>query len=281
MKNTKEYIKVKDEFLSKEVFSLAIDEAAEMLLTLPKPKQDRLAFYYDTPNYISHTNKAKGLFSKIYFFSRKVMLSVKLRMISRLFLKPGLALDVGSGTGVFLNALKKSGWKVKGLEPNKIAKERAQKMGIDHLISLKKLDGIQQDLITFWHSLEHVYSLKETIDEVEKTLKPGGVLIVACPNYTSLDAKYYKKNWAAWDVPRHLRHFSPTSLELLLGPKGFTQIKKRPLFLDAFYVSILSEKSMGHRFSFVRGLAVGLISNLVGCLTNNYSSQVYVLKKHV
>ena len=281
MKKQKKIFKVKDHFLSNEFFSLTYDQNTAMFVTSPKPDEDKMESYYQSSRYLSHQKTGNDFFSKAYFFSRQLTTSLKTRMISSLFSKPGKVLDVGSGTGELLTALKNEGWNVKGIEPNKAAKQTALDKGISHEHSLGEVEKNSLDLVVFWHSLEHLYDLNNTLNEVKKILKPTGILMVACPNHESWDAKYYGNFWAAWDVPRHLQHFSPISLERLLGPKGFTQIKKYPLFLDAFYVSILSEKSMGHRFSFVRGLVIGLISNLVGCLTNNYSSQVYVFKKHV
>ena len=199
-------------------------------------------------------------------------------MISSLFLKPGKVLDVGSGTGELLAALKNQGWKVKGIEPNNAAKESATKLGISHEHSLDDVEKNSQDLVVFWHSLEHVYDLQNTLKKVKKILKPSGILMVACPNYESWDAKYYGNSWAAWDVPRHLSHFSSKSLNIILKPQGFKIVRKSPLFLDAIYVSILSEKINKNTLAFLKGLIVGLVSNLAGFFTKKYSSHVYFFK---
>ena len=207
------------------------------------------------------------------------MLFFKTRIVARLFYNPGKALDVGSGTGDFLLALKTKGWDVVGVEPAKLARREASKLGIQHVKDIKNCDSQEFDLVTFWHSLEHVYSLNETLASTAMALKKGGQLIIACPNYKSWDAKYYKKNWAAWDVPRHLRHFSPKSLRAVLEPMGFEQTKAMPLLLDSFYISILSEKIKESRTPFLKGVVFGMISNLNGLFYKNFSSQAYIFRK--
>lgn len=279
MKKTKEYIKVKDNFLSNENFTLLLNEFNEVLCTSPKPSEENLSEYYSSPQYLSHKTSGSSLFTKIYFVSRKFMVFSKTQLISGLCPCPGQMVDVGSGTGDFLRALNNNGWNAVGIEPSPTARKIAENANVLHISCLKDLKDTTQDVITFWHSLEHVYDLEETLNQAKRVLKTKGYLIVACPNYMSWDAKYYKKNWAAWDVPRHLRHFSPNSLNLILRKKNFVQTKKRPLFLDAFYVSILSEKIKKNRFWFLKGILIGLISNFAALFSNNYSSQIYVFQK--
>jgi len=279
MKKEKFNYKIKDHFLSKEVFSLALDRDSEILRTRPKPALADLPNYYDSKEYLSHQKKGETFLSKIYFVSKKIMLFFKTRIVTRLFYNPGKALDVGSGTGDFLLALKTKGWDVVGVEPAKLARREASKLGIQHVKDIKNCDSQEFDLVTFWHSLEHVYSLNETLASTAMALKKGGQLIIACPNYKSWDAKYYKKNWAAWDVPRHLRHFSPKSLRAVLEPMGFEQTKAMPLLLDSFYISILSEKIKESRTPFLKGVVFGMISNLNGLFYKNFSSQAYIFRK--
>ena len=279
MKKIKEYIKVKDSFYSNENFTLFLNESNEVLYTSPKPSERKLSEYYSSSQYLSHKNSGSTIFSKIYFISRSCMVFLKKELISGLCPQPGRIVDVGSGTGDFLSAQKKIGWITLGIEPSLKAREIAEKLNVSHVSSLKELEERTQDVITFWHSLEHVYDLDETLNQAKRVLKNKGYLIVACPNYTSWDAKYYRKNWAAWDVPRHLRHFSPNSLNLILNKEGFSQVQKKPLFLDAFYVSILSEKIQKNTFGFLKGILIGLVSNMIGFVSTNYSSHIYVFEK--
>ena len=279
MKNEKFKYRIKDHFLSHEFFSLELDPSTEILKTKPKPSLKDLPGYYDSKEYLSHQKKGETLFSKSYFFAKKCMLLFKSRMISGLFHNPGKALDVGSGTGDFLLVLKNKGWEVVGIEPADLARNEANKRGLRHIKDIKNCKPEEFDLITFWHSLEHVYSLKETIKNLVVTLKKEGTLIVACPNYKSWEAQHYKSRWAAWDVPRHLRHFSPKSLRLILEPLGLEQTKIKPLPLDSFYISMLSEKNKKSRTPFFKGIMIGAASNLIGFFSNNFSSQIYVFRK--
>lgn len=280
MKKQEKTFRVKDHFLSNEFFSLTYVQNTAMFVTSPKPDEDKMASYYESSRYLSHQKTGNDFFSKAYFFSRQFTTSLKIRMISSLFSKPGKVLDVGSGTGELLTALKNKGWNVKGIEPNKAAKQTAFDKGISHEHSLGEVEKNSLDLVVFWHSLEHVYALNNTLNEVKKILKPTGILMVACPNHESWDAKYYGNFWAAWDVPRHLSHFSSKSLNIILKPQGFKLVRKSPLFLDAIYVSILSEKIKKGKLVFLKGLIVGVVSNLAGFFTKNYSSHVYFFKNN-
>ena len=271
--------KVKDHFFSQEEFFLELEKNTGILKTQPKPALKNIQSYYGSNQYLSHKTKGKTFFSKCYFVSKQIMMLFKNRIITKCFYKPGRALDVGSGTGDFMFALKKKGWDVIGIEPAELARKKAAALGLSHVESIKKCSPLEFDLITFWHSLEHVYNFKETIKATVSALKSGGHLIVACPNYTAWDAKYYKNNWAAWDVPRHLRHFSPQSLKLVLEPEGLEQINVKPMLLDALYISILSEKIKNSRASFLKGIFFGIISNFIGLFANNFSSQIYIFKK--
>ena len=281
MKKEKAKHKIKDHFLSQEVFLLELEKNTEILKTEPKPARDKLLSYYDSNDYLSHQKHGTTFFVKSYFVSKKIMLFFKKRIVSKLFYRPGKVLDVGSGTGDFLFALKKNGWDAAGVEPAKQARESAKALGVHHFESIKKCCSQEFDLITFWHSLEHVYALNETIKDTVAALKKGGRLIIACPNYTSWDAKYYKKSWAAWDVPRHLWHFSPKSLRIVLEPMGLEQTDVKPMFLDALYISILSEKIKKSKMPIFKGIFFGIISNLSGLFRGNFSSQIYIFRKKI
>ncbi len=274
----KVYIKVKDRLTSDKTFSVVKDSSKTYLLTRPKPTAKEMQEYYSSKNYDSHKTKARTFFDWVYVLSRKIMLKSKGRLIKKLFTKPGRVLDIGSGTGEFLFYMQKLGWHASGYEVSKRAKELTVNAGsyfdIDSLG-----DRCQFDLITFWHSLEHVYDFKKSISKISPTLIKGGYVIIACPNYNSWDALYYKENWAAWDVPRHLRHFSKKSLNHELARFGFVEVFQKPLFLDSIYVSILSEKILNSKMPFLKGLLFGLISNAMGMVTKNFSSHIYVFKK--
>jgi hypothetical protein len=113
---------------------------------------------------------------------------------------------------------------------------------------------------------------------VKTLLKPNGVFIVAVPNSNSWDAQHYGKFWAAYDVPRHLYHFTDVTLKKLVSKHGFTIMKLLPQKLDAFYVSMLSEKYRTGKTNYLKSVILGLWSNVqAGKQKRGYSSQIFVL----
>jgi len=132
-----------------------------------------------------------------------------------------------------------------------------------------------------WHVLEHVHALKPYLNQCLKSLKQNGRLIIAVPNYTSFDAKYYKKYWAAYDLPRHLYHFSPTSMATLLSEIGFEIVTIKPMWYDSFYVSLLSEKyKKSGKLGLMLAIIIGGISNFITLFdASKASSIIYEIKK--
>jgi hypothetical protein len=102
---------------------------------------------------------------------------------------------------------------------------------------------------------------------------------VAVPNYKSYDATHYKEFWAAYDVPRHLWHFSEKSISHIFGEHDFDLVKTLPLIFDSFYVSLLSEKYMTGKSNLISGFLTGLTSNIKARHTGEFSSKIYLLKK--
>jgi 2-polyprenyl-3-methyl-5-hydroxy-6-metoxy-1,4-benzoquinol methylase len=249
-----------------------------MLITSPKPATENLSKYYESEEYISHTDSKKGIVSYLYQTVKKRALQKKVALINSLNNGAGTLLDIGAGTGDFLKQAKEVNWKVSGVEPNEGAKKLAEEKGINLQESINDLNGKTFDVITMWHVLEHVPNLEETISTIEKLLKPGGTLIIAVPNYKSFDANHYKEHWAAYDVPRHLWHFSQTSMQKLFS-KNLQLLKTKPMIFDSFYVSLLSEKNKTGKQNLIKAFFVGLKSNLSAWKTKEYSSLIYCFKK--
>ena len=249
-----------------------------MLMTNPQPREEMLAKYYDSDEYISHTDKSRGLLAVLYKWVKKYSLSKKLQLITGLNNGAGNLLDVGAGTGDFLKLAKEYKWIVEGVEVNESARKRSEDKGVFLAKTIEAISKKQFDVVTLWHVLEHLPNLDETIEQLETLVKPGGVLIIAVPNFKSYDAKYYKEFWAAYDTPRHLWHFSRNSMRRLFS-KDMTLIKVKPMIFDSFYVSLLSEKyKTGKTFS-LKGIFVGFWSNLAALQTKEHSSLIYCYKK--
>ena len=208
------------------------------------------------------------------------MLNRKLRWIEKEKVQPGRILDIGAGTGDFLARAEKKGWEISGVEPSAGARELASKKGILLADNSEGFPSDSFDVITLWHVLEHVPNLEKQIQELDRLLKKDGILIVAVPNFKSFDAYKYKNEWAGFDVPRHLWHFSRNSIERIFTEFSFELVKVEPLKFDSYYVSLLSENNSGKNpFGFVKGLFNGLLSNSIARKTKEYSSVVYFLQK--
>lgn len=274
------YLNPKDHLVSGEFFELHLRPNG-VLQTVPSPTEEELPAYYKSERYISHTNTKKTLLEYLYHLVRSYTITRKTALISKLVNPKGSLLDVGCGTGVFLKSAQKKGWEIYGIEPNPKARQEAiAKVGLKVFDTANTLNLTDHcfDVITLWHVLEHVSDPKEYILSLSKHLKPGGFIIIAAPNHQSYDAKHYKSYWAAYDVPRHLWHFSKDSIRLFLSDIGFTVLRSIPMYFDAFYISLLSEKYKRNKSSYFRAFIVGLISNTKAIVSGNFSSLIYIVK---
>lgn len=276
--NKKHFLTVKDYSVSKEIFDLYYDQTFDMLITFPQPKLENLDKYYESEDYISHTDNKRSLFEKLYHFVRGIALKNKLNLINSLQPNKGKILDIGAGTGDFLSVAKKDGWKTIGVEPSGKAKSIAMSKGITFVEQTSELENNSFDVISMWHVLEHVPDLDSQIKELKRLLKPEGVLIVAVPNFKCFDAKHYGKFWAAYDVPIHFWHFSKTAIKLLFEKEEMKLEKVLPMKFDSFYVSLLSEKYKSGKMNFIRAFLIGLQSNWYAKKNIEYSSHIYVIK---
>ncbi|WP_298364929.1 class I SAM-dependent methyltransferase [uncultured Lutibacter sp.] len=277
------YLALKDYSVSGEKFELLVNSELEMLETSPKPSLDKLPGYYESEEYISHTDSRKGVTDKLYQFVKSHALKNKLKLINSFKTSNKNLLDIGCGTGDFLITCLTNEWNVVGVEPNKNARELTNsKLDKNNLATIFKdvneLTSQKFDVITMWHVLEHVPNLDEYILKLKQLLKPNGVLVVAVPNFKSFDAIYYKQFWAAFDVPRHLWHFSRKSISLLFKKYNLIVEKVLPMYFDSFYVSLLSEKYKTGKSNLVKAFIVGLRSNLKAISTKEYSSLIYIIK---
>lgn len=274
----KSYITVKDFSVSGESFSLLLNEEYQILKTYPQPTLDKLGSYYEFEDYISHTDGKRTLFEKMYHFIKRKAIRDKVKLINSYQPLKGRILDIGAGTGDFLLECKNQNWDILGIEPNDKAKGIALGKGIKFGDTIEKLESNSFDVITMWHVLEHVPDVEHQVAELKRLLKPSGTIIIAVPNFKSYDAKYYKEFWAAYDVPRHLWHFSKTAIEKLFDKQNMNLEDIKPMWFDSFYVSLLSEKYKSGKMNFISGFFIGFISNISAFFKNEFSSHIYVLK---
>jgi 2-polyprenyl-3-methyl-5-hydroxy-6-metoxy-1,4-benzoquinol methylase len=275
-----------DHFISGESFTIARCNRCGFLFTQDYPSENDMYRYYESDNYISHSDTSEGTINKIYHLIRQLMLVRKRRIINRLTgLKSGNLLDVGSGTGHFASMMKKSGWTVKGIEISEKARNAsAATFDLDIIDpgKISELEANSFDCVTMWHVLEHFHDPYRYISDIITLLKPGAICLVALPNSSSFDANYYKQIWAAFDVPRHLWHFDPVTFNEFSVKSGL-QVEHRLLLpFDVFYISVLSEKYKGSPMPFITGIGRALWFSLLTLFKRNRgSSVIYVLKKPV
>jgi len=258
------------------LYQVKLNKEFDMLVTTPVPKN--LGEYYKSEDYISHTDAKDSLFDKAYHFVKTITLKRKLKLINSLSQTSKTILDVGAGTGEFLKVCQDNSWEVFGTEPDLDARKIAKNKGINLQENLSKINSQKFDIITLWHVLEHVENLQEYIKSLKELLKVDGKIIIAVPNYKSFDATSYNEFWAAFDVPRHLWHFSQTSISKLFNKENMVVEKTLPMKFDSFYVSLLSEKYKHGKMKLLSAFRKGLLSNLKAKNTGDYSSLIYIIK---
>ena len=274
------FISGKDYFLTGEKFEIVKCRECGFRFTNPRPKAEELGKYYESAQYISHSDTRKGLFAFVYQLVRKYTLGRKLALISK-FLRNGEILDIGCATGQFLNYMSEHGWKATGIEPDDKTRDHAISQYGLQVFPEEKLNTMLKssfDVITMWHVLEHVSDLNGRMEQLKKILKPQGTLIIAVPNCDAYDAKKYGEYWAGYDLPRHLYHFTKSDIKTLAENFGFTIVNILPMRFDAFYVSLLSEKYKRGKMRWLPAFWNGFGSNLKSGQKNGHSSLIYVIK---
>ncbi|MBK8498991.1 MAG: class I SAM-dependent methyltransferase [Flavobacteriales bacterium] len=276
-------LEVIDHSVSQERFHLVDCSACGFRFTNPRPASNELGRYYQSADYISHTNAAHSLRDRVYQRVRRFALAQKCRLVSR-YEPYGHVLDVGCGTGEFLAFLKSCGYLAHGVEPNLKAREMAIATHalkiVPDLDAVRRAEGFR--VITLWHVLEHLPGLHVTLKKLFSLLADGGLLIIAVPDRSSWDASHYGADWAAWDVPRHVSHFRQQDIKRLLHEHGFELDSIKRMWFDAPYVAMLSEgiRGKGQRTALVIGGLVGMWSNLVALISGRpASSSLYIARK--
>jgi 2-polyprenyl-3-methyl-5-hydroxy-6-metoxy-1,4-benzoquinol methylase len=278
------HLACRDHFLTGEEFILFRCGICGLVFTQDHPGVEEIGRYYSSEEYVSHSDTSKGIVNKLYKAARSFMLkSKKSIVIKKTGISRGSILDIGCGTGYFANEMKQAGWEVKGIEPDeKAAGFASSKFGLDvlHPGKISSLPRAVFDCITLWHVLEHFQDPSGYLMEISELLKPGGLCIAALPNCSSYDAEHYKSYWAAYDVPRHIWHFQPSSFEFFIKKAGFLCEGIKSMPLDAFYISIISEKYKGSRIPFLKGMIYGKLFFLKSLFNvKRSSSLIYFLRR--
>ena len=281
-KNITEKMICKDFTVSGELFKIVSCETCGFTFTNPRPKDEDLQKYYISNSYISHTNNKKGLFNTLYQAIRLITINRKVKLLKSMK-KNGKVLDIGCGTGEFLNKCKRNGYETIGFEPSDMARKQAVKnfdIEVMKSNSFEKLESNSVSIITMWHVLEHIPDIENVLVECSRLIKDNGIIYIAVPNYLSWEAKYYKNYWAAWDTPIHLWHFIEKTIKLLFKKYNLELIKTKPMIFDSFYVSLLSEEYKTGSKNYIKSFIIGLLSNIIAIFSKKgHSSNIYMFKK--
>lgn len=154
-------------------------------------------------------------------FTDQLCVNRRLRFV-RAVAQPKTILDFGCGDGAFLSAATKVGWDPTGVE---LQPQHAREPGMIVSERIEEATG-PFDVVTLWHSLEHVRSPRELMQAIAARLNADGTVLVAVPNLDGLQARTFKQYWFHLDVPRHLFHFTPTALTRLLRGSGLRIVRR-------------------------------------------------------
>ena len=278
---TQIHLWLKDEFLTNEDFQIHECHSCGLLFTEPRPAKDKIGEYYKSEEYYSHKENKKGFIPKIYECVKKVNLKHKYKIAIK-DKSSGSILDIGCGVGDFLHICEEQGWLCTGVEPSEDAKAIAAKRIKAQILASEELEQIPDesfDIITMWHVLEHVDDIRWQVAQLQRLIKRDGRIIIAVPNHKSYDAAYYNEKWAAYDVPRHLNHFSKETIVKIFKTNGLNLVETDKLRWDAYYISYMSEQYKHHKFPLIKGVYRGFVSNCKARKSDEWSSRVYVFEK--
>ena len=275
------FLVCEDYLVSHQKFAIQQCNSCGFRFTNPRPDETTIGSYYKSDQYVSHNDSSGGIINVAYRAVRNYTLRAKLNLINKLNHGTGRILDIGCGTGAFLETCKTGGWGVLGMEPDPDARAiSTKKLQADIKPNLDALSGVEPvDVISLWHVLEHIPDLNQAIPQLHNLLAQKGTILIAVPNSDSYDATYFKEYWAAYDVPRHLHHFTPSTIESLFRKYGFQLVSKRPMVFDALYIAMLSTRYQTGKTDYLKSVQVGLSSNAKARETGNSSSLTYVFKK--
>lgn len=229
-----------------------------LMFTNPRPVQSRIGTYYSVSSYysyqslesvrdLSYAQRIKQVMFDAYYNADRGVLTTSFAraVLSRVLIVPprekmGRILDVGCGSGGFLLMMKNCGWETAGVEISAEACNAANRHGLNvHCGQVEDapLPDASFDVIVLSQSLEHLYSPKSALRAAHRLLKSDGVLIIGVPNCEGIDQRLFRENWHAWDLPRHLYHFTPTSLRQYLETAGFQPTSLRSTILTPLQVT--------------------------------------------
>jgi len=274
------YIEVLDRLSqNSETFQLVKCDCNFVFLN-PRPTESEISNYYHSTDYDPHNIKTNDKWGKLYKLVQRGTLRWKFSKIAPFYLN-GKLLDVGGGSGEFTSFMALKGWDVV-LQDN-----IANLNGINETKGVRKVENLQMikstelfNVITLWHSLEHIHNTEELFSNLNKLLTADGILLIAVPNLIAPENTFYSTNWAPFDAPRHLYHFQLETLNSLMKMSNFKIVRKYSLFQDTPY-NILLSMAQFTPFEFIKGIFVLCYSIIVTLLNGpvKSSSLLVICKK--
>lgn len=282
-----QYPDVKNRLNVSETFTIVQCSKCGFMFLNPRPDQKTIIKYYDLEEYHPHNVSEESMFDRIYSKVRKININAKRKLINKLFDNSGSLLDIGCGTGEFLQHMQENDWNVQGMETAEGARDMAAENGIKISENLSQVKD-SFDVVTMWHVFEHIHDIDELMKNIHRILNDEGYLILTVPNINSQDAGYYKSEWIALDAPRHLYHFRPEDMILLLKKHNFKLEKiHNKLHFDVWYNVLLSAQLKGKIkgknatiLDYIIAGIIGKISFFYGLINKKKTtSPVYIAKK--
>lgn len=276
----------KDQFATGENFEICKCLDCSFVFTQNIPNEKEIGRYYESPTYISHSDTNKGFVNRCYHLVREIMLRRKASLVNSLVddSKTNL-LDYGAGTGYFARAMQRLDWDVTAIEKSEQARQYSKDQFGFEMLPVEALYDCEDgcfDVVTMWHVMEHIQNINEFWDELYRILDDNGIAVIALPNSSSYDAQTYREYWAAYDVPRHLWHFTPSTVMKFGRKHGFILERQYTMPFDGFYISMLSERYKGSKLSVLKGAWNGLLGWLASWSKKSASSSIiYVFRKAV
>lgn len=271
-----------DHLVTQQQFDIIRCADCKFMFTQDAPTFQSIGTYYESPRYQPHYEDG-GIMGHVYALARAMMLRRKANLIHRYVEQAGALLDIGAGRGHFMSQMRRRGWSVTGCEQSRSARQYASSnfgLSLAGNVMEADFDDGSFDVITLWHSMEHIHDLNGLWQLLSRWLAEEGLLLLALPNAESADSRYYGSDWAAWDVPRHLWHLSPESLSSLACRHNFRVIGMYRLPLDVFYISLLSERNRFERFGPFKAMFRSMLFSMRSLVQQGHSSSlIYLLKK--
>ena len=223
--NSVPYLRIPNIFFSYPVdFNLVKCKDCNFVYLNPRISSNKIIKYYST-DYFPHVEKNNFMkYVQLLLFRWK-------RYIIELFKKKGKVIDIGSGNNSFIKYMRNHSWNAESFD----------KFNNSTIDDINKCKDSYYDVITLWHSIEHIHNIDNFLMKIKRIIKKDGILIIACPNINSIDSDLLGDKWIAYDAPRHLYHFSPETLSKYLSKFNLSIVAYYRMYQDTLFNIIKSK----------------------------------------